>query len=304
MELYCCESENVTRAYEDPVLNEDSRVFENLLVIEDRYVLSANYFKCTQSDLKPYMRTVVAEWMQEVCEEERCQDEVFPLAVNCLDRFLLLVRVDKSQLQLLGAVCLFLASKLRQSRPLTAERLCLYSDHSISVVQLISWELLVLNTLKWDLAAITPFDFVGHILKRLGIMKGEQLIRRHAHTFIGLCTTEVKFSMYPPSMIAAASVGAAIQGLSARLEHKWASANDLVFRLHEITGIEPGCLRSCWEQIEEIIVNRLAAATLPITSNGALPITMTTSHKLAEQQMDPQDLVQAETPTDVQDILY
>ncbi|CAL1294348.1 unnamed protein product [Larinioides sclopetarius] len=115
---------------------------------------------------------------------------------------------------------------------------------------------------------------------------------------------EVKFSMYPPSMIAAASVGAAIQGLSARLEHKWASANDLVFRLHEITGIEPECLRSCWEQIEEIIVNRLAAATLPITSNGTLPITMTTSHKLAEQQMDPQDLVQAETPTDVQDILY
>ncbi|GIX90190.1 hypothetical protein CDAR_559321 [Caerostris darwini] len=189
MELYCCESENVTRAYEDPLLNEDSRVFENLLVTEDRYVISSNYFKCVQSDLKPYMRTVVAEWMQEVCEEERCQDEVFPLAVNCLDRFLLMVRVDKSQLQLLGAVCLFLASKLRQSRPLTAERLCLYSDHSISVVQLISWELLVLNTLKWDLAAITPFDFVGHILKRLGITKGDKLIRRHAHTFIGLCTT-------------------------------------------------------------------------------------------------------------------
>ncbi|GIY47525.1 hypothetical protein CEXT_380781 [Caerostris extrusa] len=126
-----------------------------------------------------------------VCEEERCQDEVFPLAVNCLDRFLLMVRVDKSQLQLLGAVCLFLASKLRQSRPLTAERLCLYSDHSISVVQLISWELLVLNTLKWDLAAITPFDFVGHILKRLGITKGDKLIRRHAHTFIGLCTTAI-----------------------------------------------------------------------------------------------------------------
>lgn len=72
-----------------------------------------------------------------MCEEERCQDEVFPLAVNLLDRFLLMVRVSKSQLQLLGAVCLFLASKLRQSRPLTAERLCLYSDHSISVTQLI-----------------------------------------------------------------------------------------------------------------------------------------------------------------------
>lgn len=66
MDLYCCETENITRAYEDPVLNEDSRVFDNLLVIEDRYVLSSNYFKCVQNDLKPYMRTVVAEWMQEV----------------------------------------------------------------------------------------------------------------------------------------------------------------------------------------------------------------------------------------------
>ncbi|GIX90205.1 hypothetical protein CDAR_559391 [Caerostris darwini] len=110
---------------------------------------------------------------------------------------------------------------------------------------------------------------------------------------------EMKFSMYPPSTIAAASVGAAIQGLSARLDNKWASANDLVFRLHEITGVEPDCVRSCWEQIEEIIVNRLAAATAP------LPLAMTTSHKLAEQQMDPQDLVQPDTPpTDVQDVLF
>ncbi|GIY31533.1 hypothetical protein CEXT_408431 [Caerostris extrusa] len=72
MELYCCESENVTRAYEDPLLNEDSRVFENLLVTEDRYVISSNYFKCVQSDLKPYMRTVVAEWMQEVRDAGQC----------------------------------------------------------------------------------------------------------------------------------------------------------------------------------------------------------------------------------------
>lgn len=66
MDLFCFESENVIRAYEDPVLIEDSRVFENLLVIEDRYVIASNYFKCMQNDLKPYMRTVVAEWMQEV----------------------------------------------------------------------------------------------------------------------------------------------------------------------------------------------------------------------------------------------
>lgn len=66
MELLCCESESVTRAYEDPVLLEDSRVFENLLVLEDRYVLNSCYFKCFQKDIKPNMRTIIAEWMQEV----------------------------------------------------------------------------------------------------------------------------------------------------------------------------------------------------------------------------------------------
>lgn len=48
---------------------------------------------------------------------------------------------------------------------------------------------------------------------------------------------DMKFSMYPPSMVAAASIGAAIQGLSARLEKQWAP-KDLLFRLHEITGID------------------------------------------------------------------
>ncbi|KFM72552.1 G1/S-specific cyclin-D2, partial [Stegodyphus mimosarum] len=64
MDLFCCESESVTKSCEDSVLLKDSRVFENLLQIEDRYVLSSCYFKCLQTDLKPYMRTIVAEWMQ------------------------------------------------------------------------------------------------------------------------------------------------------------------------------------------------------------------------------------------------
>ncbi|XP_054719496.1 G1/S-specific cyclin-D2-like [Uloborus diversus] len=302
MDLLCCESQNLTRAYEDPVLLEDSRVFENLLVLEERYMLSSCYFKCLQTDLKPFMRTVVAEWMQEVCEEERCQDEVFPLAVNCLDRFLSLVRVDKSHLQLLGTVCLFLASKLRQSKPLTAERLCLYTDHSITVSQIISWELLVLNTLKWDLSAITPFDFVDHILRRLPIVRGVDLVKRHTHTFIGLCTTDVKFAMYPPSMIAAASIGAAIHGLNARLEKEWSSPKEVLSRLHDITGIEVDCLRACWEQIEESLMNRITSAR-SMAPCVTIPLGVT-SHKLAEHHEEPQDIVQAETPTDVQDVRF
>lgn len=72
----------------------------------------------------------------KVCEEECCQQEVYPLAVNILDRFLSIVKIRKSQLQLLCSVCLFLASKLRQSYPLSADKLILYTDKSITIEEL------------------------------------------------------------------------------------------------------------------------------------------------------------------------
>ena len=75
--------------------------------------------------------------LSQVCEEQRCQDDVFPLAMNLLDRFLSVTNVKKDHLQLLGAVCLFVASKLRESRPLTAEILVQCADNSITVTDVI-----------------------------------------------------------------------------------------------------------------------------------------------------------------------
>ncbi|OCT71007.1 hypothetical protein XELAEV_180379161mg, partial [Xenopus laevis] len=72
-----------------------------------------------------------------VCEEQKCGEDVFPLAVNCLDRFLSLVPVEKRHLQLLGSTCLFLASKLRDSTPMTAESLCMYSDYCFTDKELL-----------------------------------------------------------------------------------------------------------------------------------------------------------------------
>jgi cyclin D2 len=217
MELLCIEIDFERQAYEDPVFLDDERVLRNLLYTEDKYVLNSSYFNCVQNELKAHMRKIVASWMAEVCEEEQCQDEVFPLAVNIMDRFLALVEIRKNQLQLLGAVCLFLASKLRQTRPLCTKRLVEYTDYSITSKELLGWELVVLSRLKWDLAAITPNDFVSPILRRLpGWTKSKEIlphIKKHAQTFIALCAADYKFSQFPPSVVAAASVGTYIMGL-------------------------------------------------------------------------------------------
>lgn len=43
----------------------------------------------------------------------------------------------KNYLQLLGAVCIFLASKLKDCRPLSAEKLCMYTENSITSRELL-----------------------------------------------------------------------------------------------------------------------------------------------------------------------
>uniref|UniRef100_A0A8B9NX45 Cyclin-like domain-containing protein n=1 Tax=Apteryx owenii TaxID=8824 RepID=A0A8B9NX45_APTOW len=209
MELLCCEVDPMRRALPDPNLLYDDRVLHNLLTIEERYLPQCSYFKCVQKDIQPFMRRMVATWMLEVCEEQKCEEEVFPLAMNYLDRFLAVVPTRKCHLQLLGAVCMFLASKLKETIPLTAEKLCIYTDNSIKPQELLEWELVVLGRLKWNLAAITPHDFIEHILRKLPLPKDKLLlIRKHAQTFIALCATGCSESQIPGfSLVPCALVG-------------------------------------------------------------------------------------------------
>ncbi|XP_028285691.1 G1/S-specific cyclin-D1-like [Parambassis ranga] len=290
-QLLCCEGDGpaIRRAYRDSNLLTD-RVLHALLRAEDKYLPAPNYFKCVQRQIAPYMRRIVATWMLEVCEEQKCEEEVFPLAMNYMDRFLSVEPTKKNHLQLLGAACMFLASKLKETIPLTAEKLCIYTDNSITPSQLLQMELLVLNKLKWDLASLTPLDFIDHFLFQLPVKKENRpILRKHAQTFIALCATDVKFIASPPSMVAAGSMVAAVEGLQMRMVGNTMMSQKLTQQLAQTIRSDPDCLRACQEQIEALLETSLRQAQQQHS--------VTMENKNINEGQDP-----STTPTDVRDV--
>ena len=68
----------------------------------------------------------------------------------------------------------------------------------------------MLSKLKWDIAAVTPQDFLQHILVRLPIDRNTwdaHMIHRHAQTFIALSTR----GEYIPSLIFSYIIRALLQ---------------------------------------------------------------------------------------------
>lgn len=290
--LLCLENEcrPPRKAFRDRVLLKDDRVLKNLLSIEDRYQPSTSYF-LFQKDLRPYMRKIVATWMLEVCEEEGREEEMFPLAMNYLDRVLSLTSVRKTQLQLVSAVCLFIASKVRESIPMEADRLVRYTDYSVMMDDIMEWEMLVLHLLKWDTGSIIAHDFLDILLDRLDLDdKDQNQILRHAQTLIVMCATEHSFCVHPPSIIASSSICAAAVGL---LGQPWCQSAGLVDRLQELTSIDGDCMRACQEQIEQTLVNNIMNAT---QDNMSINTTTTSNQKSTGATAT------ATTPTDVRDI--
>ncbi|XP_068129876.1 G1/S-specific cyclin-D2 [Hyperolius riggenbachi] len=297
MELLCCEVDTVRRAQSDPTLLLNDRVLHNLLTVEERYLPQCSYFKCVQKDIQPFMRRMVATWMLEVCEEQKCEEEVFPLAMNYLDRFLAVIPTRKCHLQLLGAVCMFLASKLKETIPLTAEKLCIYTDNSIKPQEL----LVIKHTYTlfyflfffyfcpttWERCPLRCFltDPISH-RKKQQYYTSDTILLTPRSSFPG--SGNFNFALYPPSMIATGSVGAAICGLQLDDAESQLSGDGLTEHLAKITNTDVDCLKACQEQIESVLVSSLR-------QNRQQAQQRNTSKSVDE-------LDQASTPTDVRDI--
>ncbi|CAK81696.1 unnamed protein product (macronuclear) [Paramecium tetraurelia] len=83
---------------------------------EQEYRINPLFFD-HQTSTTPIMRSILFDWISEVCKEFTLKRETFPLCVHNLDRYISKIKISKQELQLLGLASLSIACKTEEIYP-------------------------------------------------------------------------------------------------------------------------------------------------------------------------------------------
>ncbi|KAM9099519.1 G1/S-specific cyclin-E2 isoform X1 [Sarcophilus harrisii] len=140
-------------------------VWFNMLKKETKYVHD-KHFEMLHSDLEPQMRSILLDWLLEVCEVYTLHRETFYLAQDFFDRFMLTQKdINKNMLQLIGITSLFIASKLEEIYAPKLQEFAYVTDGACSEDDILGMELIILKALKWELCPVTVIAWLNVFLQ-------------------------------------------------------------------------------------------------------------------------------------------
>lgn len=92
------------------------------------------------------MRAILLDWIMEVCEVYHLRRSTYHLAVDYVDRYLSIKpNVPKTQLQLLGVTCLFVAAKMEEIYPPKLSEFSYVCDGACTDQQILQCEVVLLK---------------------------------------------------------------------------------------------------------------------------------------------------------------
>jgi len=204
------------------------------------------HFLTTQHDINCSMRGILVDWLVEVGEEYKLQQETLHLSVNYIDRFLAHVPVVRSKLQLVGVGCMLVASKYEDLSPPTVEDLVYISDNTYTRDEVLKMEGAVLLRLNFDLSVVTAVAFLSRYTRAaISSCACDGTVVPLSHFLVELSLQHSNFAQWRPSQIAASAVRLALHTL--RLP-TWTA------ELEEVTGYRPPDLNECVAELHSAFV--------------------------------------------------
>merc|ERR1719509_45023 len=114
-----------------------------------------------QTEVTHSMRSILIDWLIEVATEYKLQPETFHLTISYVDRFMSVMSVQRSKLQLVGVTSMLIAAKVEEVYPPNISDLIYISDDSFSKKQILRMEMVLLKVLAFNLSIPTSHVFVN-----------------------------------------------------------------------------------------------------------------------------------------------
>merc|ERR1712240_443433 len=183
-----------------PEYSED--IYSYLRQSEVKYMAKHNYMS-KQPDINQGMRSILVDWLVEVGEEYKLQTETLHLAVNYIDRFLSLMSVQRSKLQLVGTAAMFIASKYEEIYPPDVSEFVYITDDTYTKRQVLRMEHLVLKVLEFELGSPTMHLFASKMSAMAGSCERTTSLSMY---LVELSLMNAEFLNWRASTVAAAAV--------------------------------------------------------------------------------------------------
>mmetsp|Transcript_34758 Transcript_34758/g.113457 ORF Transcript_34758/g.113457 Transcript_34758/m.113457 type:complete len:427 (-) Transcript_34758:93-1373(-) len=159
-----------------------------------------------QPDIDANMRSILVDWLIKLSREYKLSEETLHLAVQYLDRFLSLVPLRRSKLQLVGVTCAWVAAKYEERLPPPLDDFVEATAAAFQRSDLVRMEGLILSTLRFNLSAVTPASFVRRFTALMPpsvLCRDESLLARYV---LELALQDQRCLKYLPSALGAAAL--------------------------------------------------------------------------------------------------
>jgi len=157
----------------------------------------------TQTLINESCRSLVVDWLVDVSTQYKLSDDSLFLAVNLLDRYISIKKINTKEFQLIACGALFIACKFEEIYPPEIIDFCLIMNNAFSRNDILRIEYEILKTLDFDILCVSPLVF----LKRfLDVSKSALKAFALSNFILEISLLEIKTLKYMPSLLAASSL--------------------------------------------------------------------------------------------------
>lgn len=119
-----------------------------------------------QPHIKSSFRSILLDWMMELCSQLNFKRITFHLAVKLVDLYIWKNSIEPNKLQLLGVTSIFLSSKMEEISPKSVSQLAFTTGDAYTKHEILDFEKKMLNTFKWKINFQTCLTWTNYITSK------------------------------------------------------------------------------------------------------------------------------------------